>query len=243
MRHVFFELSQAAAGAGNDPRFGLGVGVARGLFRKREALLCAGGVADLFVELGKELPTGGDFAAQSRRLCFEDGPRQLALDLPRTEAPRAGLDAQTQKPDVQGDAQVRRKAVESLAPAIGEGLRLEVGKDTYAPLAGGDASAHAELVVSTQRGVVRHVAGQKPRRVGQLGEHARDFEVDELAARFRRLPVRRLANEIVREVVVKGATGRRNAAQNAATARSRSLRLCAADIWVRMRAVPRGTTG
>src|SRR6185503_16367058 len=53
-------------------------------------------------------------------------------------------------------------------------------------------------------------------RVGQLGKYARDFEVDELAARLRRLPVSGLANEIVGKVVMKSAPGRRNAAQNAA---------------------------
>ena len=107
------------------------------------------------------------------------------------------------------------EVIEALSPAVGESLRFGVGEHANAALARGDASAHAELVVAAERGVMGNVGREVAGLVGDSRKSARDLEVKQAPSRLRRLEVRGLANEIVREVVRRGSVGRTGAAQDA----------------------------
>ena len=177
--------------------------------------MCGGVIAVLMMTKRQQVKSCRDFGRQPGFLRFERNPGDLVVDNARVRHGHAGVHGDLQQRHVQAKSCGLRQMAEAPYAVLGECVRLGIRKHAQRPLAGDDRRPRSLFVVAAERGVMRHVSSQRRVGIGQRGEHARELQVDDAPTRIGKLPVRRLADQIVREVVRGGR--RRGSPDDAAT--------------------------
>src|SRR5450432_3979272 len=137
---------------------------------------------------------------KSRLLSFRQRAQDPTIHLPSSVLGRRGQNLHAEKLYLKMQAEGARKLSEVLASATRELGRLTPREQAQAALSSREVRARGRFVVTTKAGVVGQIAGQHTVGVGHDREHPSQLEMHQPLSRFRQLLVRRLPNQIVREI-------------------------------------------